>query len=459
MYKKNRKIGLLLALGDLFHLNLAFYLSYFIKFQSFNLSDQYTFLFVIYNLFWILFSSYFNFNRYERERSVESIVYKLFNVTVVQIFSLITLLFILKESFFSREFFIYVFSLSFILILIWRLFAVYLIKKYRSHGFNYRRVVIVGNGIISKQIYDYFKIDESHGYRLESIFYEEDLKNDFHCDQREIGQLENFCLDSKIDEIYYTLPTNDNSKIEKLIAFCDQNFIRLKIIPDFRSFKYRKVSINFYGAIPVITLRTEPLQEELNRFIKRVFDIFFSLFVFVFIYTWMVPIVAILIRIESKGPIFFKQLRSGIDNKKFYCYKFRSMYVNDASDEKQATKDDIRVTKIGKILRKTSLDEFPQFFNVLKGEMSVVGPRPHMIKHTHEYSKQISSFMVRHLAKPGITGAAQANGFRGEIITTSDIERRVEYDVWYIENWSLLLDIKLIILTVINIFKGQEKAH
>ena len=308
MYKKNRKIGLLLALGDLFHLNVAFYLSYFIKFQSFNLSDQYTFLFVIYNLFWILFSSYFNFNRYERERSVESIVYKLFNVTVVQIFSLITLLFILKESFFSREFFIYVFSLSFILILIWRLFAVYLIKKYRSHGFNYRRVVIVGNGIISKQIYDYFKTDESHGYRLESIFYEEELKNDFHCDQREVGQLENFCLDSKIDEIYYTLPTNDNSKIEKLIAFCDQNFIRLKIIPDFRSFKYRKVSINFYGAIPVITLRTEPLQEELNRFIKRVFDIFFSLFVFVFIYTWMVPIVAILIRIESKGPIFLNNL-------------------------------------------------------------------------------------------------------------------------------------------------------
>jgi exopolysaccharide biosynthesis polyprenyl glycosylphosphotransferase len=210
--------------------------------------------------------------------------------------------------------------------------------------------------------------------------------------------------------------------------------------------------------MPVITLRDEPLQDEMNRMYKRVFDVIFSSFVILLIFPLIFPIIAIIIKLSSKGPVFFKQIRSGINNEDFICYKFRSMAVNKDSDSLQATKNDMRLTKIGKFIRKTNIDEFPQFLNVFKGEMSIVGPRPHMVKHTGEYSKIIENYMVRQLVKPGITGAAQAYGFRGETKTTQDMKNRVEYDVWYLENWSLLLDVKLILLTVWNMVRGQKEA-
>ena len=275
----------------------------------------------------------------------------------------------------------------------------------------------------------------------------------------EIDLLEEYCLENKIDEIYYSMSITEKDKMNKLIQFSDNNMIRLRIIPDFRSFLYRKVNIDFYGPIPVITLKEEPLQDELNRIIKRVFDIIVSSLVLLLIYPWLIPLVALAIKTSSKGPVFFKQLRSGIDNKDFYCYKFRTMRVNKLSDELQASKKDPRITRIGSFLRKTNLDEFPQFLNVFLGDMSIVGPRPHMLKHTDEYSKLIDSYMVRQLVKPGITGPAQVYGFRGETKTTAEMEGRVELDVWYIENWSILLDIKMIMLTVWNMVRGEEKAY
>ena len=254
------------------------------------------------------------------------------------------------------------------------------------------------------------------------------------------------------------MSVDDKDKMNRLMKFSDQNLIRLRIIPDFRSFLFRKVKINFYGSIPIITLREEPLQDELNRIIKRIFDLAFSLLVILFIYPWLIPIVSIAVKLSSKGPVFFKQLRSGINNKDFYCYKFRTMELNPLSDKIQATKNDPRITKIGAFLRKTSLDEFPQFLNVFKGEMSIVGPRPHMLQHTQQYAKIIDSYMVRHLVKPGITGPAQVYGYRGEIKTASDMEKRVELDLWYIENWSVLLDLKLIFLTAWNMIRGEDAA-
>jgi lipopolysaccharide/colanic/teichoic acid biosynthesis glycosyltransferase len=174
--------------------------------------------------------------------------------------------------------------------------------------------------------------------------------------------------------------------------------------------------------------------------------------------SWLVPVIGIIIKLSSKGPIFFAQTRSGLDNKEFTCFKFRSMRVNELSDEVQATRNDSRTTAFGRFLRRTSLDEMPQFFNVLMGDMSVVGPRPHMLKHTSDYSKIIEGFMVRQLVTPGITGSAQVNGFRGETKSKEDMENRVKYDVWYIENWTLLLDIKLIFLTIMNLIKGSDNA-
>jgi exopolysaccharide biosynthesis polyprenyl glycosylphosphotransferase len=209
----------------------------------------------------------------------------------------------------------------------------------------------------------------------------------------------------------------------------------------------------------VITLREEPLRDFVNRFLKRMFDLIFSIFVIVFVLSWLYPIIAILIKLSSKGPILFEKLRSGVNNEEFICYKFRSMRISSDSDYKQATHGDSRITKLGSFLRKSSLDEFPQFINVLMGDMSIVGPRPHMLLHTEEYSELISKYMVRQLVKPGITGVAQIRGYRGETKELEDMEGRVRLDVWYIENWSLSLDINIVIQTIWNIFKGDENAY
>lgn len=201
------------------------------------------------------------------------------------------------------------------------------------------------------------------------------------------------------------------------------------------------------------------MDEPFNKFIKRGFDIILSLLVIIGVLSWLTPLLGLFIKLESKGPVFFKQKRNGLDYKEFYCYKFRSMKPNPMADLHQISKGDERVTRVGRIIRKTSMDELPQFINVLKGDMSVVGPRPHMVSHTHMYAERIDKFMVRHFIKPGITGLAQVSGFRGEVESESDIINRVKYDIFYLENWSLFLDIKIVFQTIYNAIRGEEKAY
>jgi exopolysaccharide biosynthesis polyprenyl glycosylphosphotransferase len=235
--------------------------------------------------------------------------------------------------------------------------------------------------------------------------------------------------------------------------------VRTKIIPDFFDFYRKPQRLTFLEDIPILSVRDEPLDALFNRTIKRAFDAFFSVFVIVFIFSWLFPILALLIKLSSKGPIFFKQLRPGKDGQPFVCYKFRSMQMNEISNIAQTEKNDPRITKIGAFMRKTSVDELPQFFNVLMGNMSVVGPRPQLLHHPDEYASMVEKYMIRHYVKPGITGWAQVNGFRGAITNVDDMKKRVEMDVWYIENWSLVLDIQVILLTVYNIFKKEERAY
>jgi putative colanic acid biosynthesis UDP-glucose lipid carrier transferase len=221
----------------------------------------------------------------------------------------------------------------------------------------------------------------------------------------------------------------------------------------------RNLAVEYYGYLPIISLRTIPLDKEINTRLKHFFDVVFSLFVILTVLSWLTPILGLLIKLESRGPVFFKQRRNGLNYKEFYCYKFRSMRLNSEADLEQVQKNDPRVTKFGKILRKFSLDELPQFFNVVLGDMSVVGPRPHMVSHTEMYAKSVDKFMVRHFIKPGITGLAQINGCRGEVENEKDIVNRVKFDIFYIENWSILLDLRIIYKTVINVISGEEKAY
>ena len=268
----------------------------------------------------------------------------------------------------------------------------------------------------------------------------------------------NYALENNISEIYSTVSPEKNKNIYELAHIAETNFIRFKFVPDFRMFVNRAVHIDFARNIPVLSLRTEPLENLDSQIKKRWFDIVFSLFIIFFILSWLMPLVALLIKLDSPGPVFFTQLRSGKNNQAFLCYKFRSLKINDDAHNKQVTKDDDRFTRVGKFLRKTNLDEFPQFINVLRGEMSIVGPRPHMLKHTEQYSQILKHYMIRHYVKPGVTGWAQINGFRGEIKTQIDLRARIEHDIWYMEHWTMWLDLRIIVLTAYNTIKGEDNA-
>jgi Undecaprenyl-phosphate glucose phosphotransferase len=459
MNSSAQKLRFLLSLGDLFHLNLSFFLSYHFKFDNFQLSDNYVFLLLIFNLSWIVIANVLSLYTIDRLFKLESVIYKIFVSISVHLLVITAFLFLIKGSVFSRQHLAYTFLFIVMLLPVWRVFSLFLLKEYRKLGYNSTNIIIVGENKTALELHNFFVNDDAKGYRLLSVFSNTSSNYKFSCETLNLDSLESFCVQNNVCEIYYTLSYNDDQLMSKLLLFCDRNMIRFRIVPDYSNFKSRKIGYEFYGNLPVITLREEPLQLGFNRFVKRFFDITFSFLVIVLIISWLYPILFILIKLDSKGPVIFKQLRSGIDNNNFHCLKFRTMEINSNSDSKQASQGDQRITKLGKLLRKTSLDEFPQFFNVLIGEMSIVGPRPHMLIHTKDFSDSIGNYMVRQLVKPGITGAAQANGFRGEILQFDDIKKRVEYDVWYIENWSLLLDIKLIALTVVNMIKGQEKAR
>lgn len=330
----------------------------------------------------------------------------------------------------------------------------FLLKKYRIlYGGNQRKVILLGNGKSVDELKDFFTTNPDYGYNLVRVF---DLKSN---KKQELIESMQYVVDNKIDEIYASMNVLSNNEINYLINFVDNNLKTIKFLPDSKNTLFRNLAVEYYEYIPIISLRTIPLDKEVNKRLKRFFDIVFSLFIIVFLLSWLTPVLALIIRLESKGPTFFKQKRNGLNYEEFYCYKFRSMHLNPIADLEQVQKNDPRITRIGKFIRKTSIDELPQFFNVLLGDMSVVGPRPHMVSHTEMYAKSVDKFMVRHFIKPGITGLAQTNGFRGEVETEKDIINRVKYDIFYLENWSLLLDIKIIFATVINAIKGEKKAY
>ncbi len=347
------------------------------------------------------------------------------------------------------------YSLScFALITVFKFAVYYLLQKYRAEfGGNYRTTVILGKNKNTHALEGLFKKNPEYGYMHKKTFDFDGhpgltLKQCFEYINRE-----------NIDEIYCSISELTSSQISKVVDFADNNLKILKFLPDNKEIYAKKLKYEYYDYITILSLRSIPLQDSINQVIKRSFDILFSSAVIIFLLSWLTPIVAILIKLESRGPVFFKQSRNGFNYKEFDCYKFRSMTPNKNAHLHQATRGDQRVTRVGKFIRKTSIDELPQFFNVLFGDMSVVGPRPHMVSHTNMYAKKIDKFMVRHFVKPGITGLAQISGFRGEVETDKDIIGRVKYDIFYIENWSLLLDIKIIFQTFLNAVKGEEKAY
>lgn len=335
-----------------------------------------------------------------------------------------------------------------------KIFIYYFLRKYRIiYGGNFRKVVILGSQKRVAQLASFFDENPDYGYQLVKTFSAESGK------KLNIEVCYAFVKQHKIDEIYCSLLDLTDNQVNDMIDFADNNLKILKFLPDNKEFFARNLKLDYYGYIPILSLRSIPLDDIVNQLIKRIFDIVFSLIIIVFVVSWLIPILAFFIKRESKGPVFFMQMRNGLNYKEFNCYKFRSMTPNAIADIEQVSKNDPRITNIGRFMRKTSIDELPQFFNVFLGEMSVVGPRPHMVSHTEMYALKVDKFMVRHFIKPGITGLAQTNGFRGEVENDQDIIYRVKYDIFYMENWSLLLDLKIVFMTLINVVKGEDKAY
>ncbi len=341
----------------------------------------------------------------------------------------------------------------------WHILFRILLKSYRRRGYNYRQVIIVGGGSNGIKVYEAL-IFSDFGYKVMGFFDDNPDKADNMPNY--LGStdgIQSYVKSRKIDEIFCTISANQEDLIYELVRFSEKNMIRFHLVPEFHKYIKRRFSLHFVESIPMLSLRYEPLQHFMNRFVKRSFDLVFSGLVLVTVFPAVYLICGFLIKRSSPGPILFRQKRTGIKGKEFYCYKFRSMRLNKEANSKQAVEGDPRVTTIGNFMRRTSIDEIPQFINVLKNDMSVVGPRPHMSQHTELYSSIIDKFMVRHLVKPGITGWAQVSGCRGETKTVDEMEERVKRDVWYLENWTFFLDLKIIYLTIYNAIKGEKKAY
>lgn len=360
---------------------------------------------------------------------------------------------------FPRTFLFYSMLAYFIFMLTERIILRKILMRFRANKGNLKNVILVG---YEQTVYQLFEILKTpiYGYNIVGFFYDGECTNQEMAAKRLGGTGDIYgwlTVHSNINEIYGYFPKEQHDTINMMSKFCDNHLIRFYYIPAINVFK-GNMAITFIEGIPVIARREEPLRKDSNKLAKRIFDIIFSSFVLLLIFPWIFIFVSVMIKIQSPGPIFFLQERTGLDGKIFKCIKFRSMKVNNDADEIQATKNDPRKFPFGDFMRKTNIDELPQFINVFLGDMSVVGPRPHMLKHTAEYSKLINHFMVRHFAKPGITGLAQVSGFRGETRYIDQMEGRVKKDIEYIENWTFLLDLKIIVKTVTNMF-GKEKGN
>jgi len=393
-------------------------------------------------------------------------IFRSINCIIVQCLLLVLILFALQDRHYPRAFVLtYTLSLAVVIPL-----AKIVLRKLFMHFFRRghlcKRAVVIGDGESGRNFFQYMKDNSHYGYEMVRYIKGQVLqrtRGNYSAALNRIAIGETSL--GRVDEVFISESEQALFDTRHLAAMLGQYAVRLRIIPHLMEpISHQPPHVGRLGDFALVSLRHEPLEDIYNRTAKRLFDIVFSLTVIVTICSWLVPLIALCIKLESKGPVFFKQECWGRRNRRFMCYRFRSMYVGardtDATGKfQQARKNDSRITKVGAVLRRTSLDEFPQFFNVLFGDMSVVGPRPHASQMNIESIDVVNKYLVRHTAKPGVTGWAQVNGLRGESSDIRLLEARVAHDIWYIEHWSFLLDLKIIFLTFWNMVIGDKQAY
>nr|WP_238934547.1 undecaprenyl-phosphate glucose phosphotransferase [Aurantibacter crassamenti] len=441
-----------MPLSLLFHLTIINCTLYFFTPETyFHLKSI-----LFYNITWLLITLEFDFYTILRKEKFQTNVRKVLHVYIS--FGLFYFVYFVFNPEFniSIQHQLYVFLLICLELVIYRWCFFWFRGKYRIEGGNSVKVVVIGLDKNLKKIRKVFD-DQNLGYRYKGFFDDNIVDSPTYLGK--VADCFLYILENDIDEIYCIASKFSKNELQNLISFADNNLIKIKIIPDNKNIFTRAMTIEMYDEIPVLNIRKVPLDTSYAKISKRIFDIIFSSLIIIFILSWLTPILFVLVKLESPGPLFFRQKRHGLKRQAFWCYKFRSMTSSLDANTKMTTKNDLRVTKIGAILRKTSIDELPQFFNVFIGTMSVVGPRPHMEFHTLGYETSIDKYLVRHFVKPGITGLAQIRGYRGEITVPSDIINRIRLDIFYVEKWSIFLDLKIIFLTVYNTIAGDDNAY
>ena len=445
--------------------NICFYISFYLRFNSFSISDGYSqdgigydYIYLLLNLFFLLFSSRKSGFLFFKTSAFSKVFTYSIRDTFFMLLGYGLFIMVVKGAWFSREFILtysvlYGISLTLIRISLFSFFR-YKIDQARKN----KKIILFGS--YTDIVYLMENVVDEHS-SISHFFCYEDKPN--HYNQYYLNLVDDFfnviSSENHINEAYIVY--SNKKYFSKIYYRCLELGIRVKIIPAF----YEEIESHFdlepNFKTPILKLQVEPLEDPFNAFIKRCFDLVFSTFVLLVVFPPLMFILGIFIKLSSKGPIFFKQTRSGLNHKTFSCWKFRTMKVIDQkeADKIQASKDDPRITKVGAFLRRTNLDEFPQFINVFLGDMSVVGPRPHPISLNERFGNKLSFYMARHHCKPGVTGWAQANGYRGETKEDFLMEKRIEFDRYYIYHWSFSLDIKIIFLTVWKMITGDERAY
>lgn len=447
-------------LGDLLLLNLAFFGAGMLRFDDLRVENPeyynyYLQLWFFLNTSWLLLANAGKVYEIQRTTELRKVVGRLFYALFLHLLVLALFMVSLKGYYYSRLFLIYFYSGFAVLVFLWRLGFTELVRYWRRKGHADRRVLLIGEGRTLAEFHHELRAHPEYGLQVLGIFSDEasaglPVSGDLQAAAERLRA-------GDVDEIFCSFPKTPQLALD-WFKRADAALVRFRLLPDWGLRGARNLQIEFYGEQPVLQARKEPLEYLHNRLLKRFFDLVLSAIIVLAVFPWALPLIALAVKLSSPGPVFFIQERSGLKGETFRLLKFRTMRVNPEANSRQALPGDERITRVGRFLRRHSLDELPQFIHVLSGTMSVVGPRPHMLAHTAKYKELIDTFMVRHLIKPGLTGLAQVRGLRGDTTASEAMETRVKTDVYYLENWSFLLDLKIVTLTFLQVFTGTKNA-
>jgi len=465
---KNRKIFSLassvFALSDLLFLTIVFYILLLIRYQFSVTPENLKILIhahykanILLILFWILSANYTSLYKFSRFDRFLILIRKVFPHIFIFSIILFAISGLKKEDLFSVVLSIYFLAVIFIYLVLTRTAYHFLLKYFHQKGFNLKDLIIIGYNDNAANLTDILNNRKDLGLQLKDIFVSHDPTENQK--EFELQEFDKYLNRNRIDFAYICLGNGiQDGDINAITGVLEKNFVKVGFIPNTALEIRQSLEITYLDAFPILVYKKYPLDHLINRLIKRVFDIIFTLLIFVLLLWWLLPLLALMVYFSQGGPIFFAQKRNGLNGREFDCLKFRTMRQDKSNNQKPTERNDPRVTKLGRILRKTSLDELPQFINVLKGEMSIVGPRPHMVSENESYSEIIKRYALRHYVKPGITGLAQTKGFRGAVDSDKDMEMRIKTDIFYVRNWSFLLDLLIIYKTIKLMIVGDENA-